>query len=158
MKMKMFKIQCITEHWKTENQLKFYAINNFTLIAFFCRNEKEHGGVAIYTKTGMQVKERKDIKKISRKGKFECVGIEYSLNGSKHVCMAIYNDGNVDILTGALEPILVKLFNENVKISLIGDFNINFMDDTSRKCEILGMLKTYNIQQTIYQPTREETL
>lgn len=148
------KILCITEHWKTENQLKFYAINNFALITFFCRNEKEHGGVAIYTKTGMQVKERKDIKKISRKGKFECVGIEYSLNGSKHVCMAIYNDGNVDILTGALEPILIKLFNENVKISLIGDFNINFMDDTSRKCEILGMLKTYNIQQTIYQPTR----
>lgn len=148
------KILCITEHWKTEHQLKFYSIKDFLLITFFCRDEKEHGGVAIYSKNGIQVKERKDIKKISTKGKFECAGIEYSLNGIKHVCISVYNDGNVNTLTEALEPLLQKLFNENVRITLIGDFNIDFSDDSSKKWQILGMLKTYNIQQTIYQPTR----
>lgn len=148
------KVLCISEHWKTEEQLQYHAIANFTLQTHFCRAEKEHGGVAIYTKNGFQVKERKDIKKISKKGKFECVAVEYYIGKSKQVCVAVYNDGNDDILTEGMEKILQKLHNENVKVVIAGDFNINMEKKSSKRRNILDLMGTYNVEQTINQPTR----
>lgn len=34
------KILCLSEHWKSEGQLKSLGINNFNLISAFCREEE----------------------------------------------------------------------------------------------------------------------
>lgn len=41
------KVLCISEHWKTEEQLQYHTIGNFKLETYFCRKEEEHGVVAI---------------------------------------------------------------------------------------------------------------
>lgn len=49
------KILCLTEHWKSEEQIKSLGIQNFSLSARFCRNEGEHGGAAIFVHRVIQL-------------------------------------------------------------------------------------------------------
>lgn len=42
---------CVTEHWKTEQQLAIYNLDNYYLAAKLCRQEENrHGGCAVYIK------------------------------------------------------------------------------------------------------------
>lgn len=148
------KIVCLTEHWKTKEQLEYHGITNFSLRTFFCRGKNEHGGVAIYARNEIQTKERADIKEQSRKKNCECTGIEFKLDGKKHVCIAVYNDGNIETLIEAMESILHKLMEENITVTIVGDFNINMLENSKKRQTLLDLLRSYNLQQTIHQPTR----
>lgn len=147
-------IMCITEHWKSEDQLLNYALPNFKLMAKFCRNEGEHGGVAMYVRNDIQAKERKEICKISKKGKFECAGVEYNLKEATFVCITIYSNGDTELLKEKLSPIMDGLTRDHIDIIVTGDFNVNMMGNNSRKSELLNFFSTYNIKQTIFEPTR----
>lgn len=148
------KVLCISEHWKTEEQLQYHTIADFKLETYFCRKEKEHGGVAIYIRNGLPARERKDIKKMSKKGVFECVAVEYHIEKRKQICIAVYNDGNIDTMSETLEKILQRLHNEKARIVIAGDFNIDMAKESIKRKSILDLMGTYNIKQTIHQPTR----
>lgn len=36
------QVLCITEHWKSDDQLKIISINYFKLKSWFCREERKH--------------------------------------------------------------------------------------------------------------------
>lgn len=60
------EILCITEHWKSDKQLKKLGINNFHLVSMFCREEGKHGGSAIYFKRGLKGQARRKLNNINK--------------------------------------------------------------------------------------------
>lgn len=125
------KILCFSEHWKSEEELSCYKINNFTLISNYCRNSGEHGGVAIYVKEGFKAIETKNLCKYSVKGQFECAAIEFKLNKVIISCIAVYSDGNLEVMIRQLTIILEKI-NEHSQVIILGDFNIDMMQNTKK--------------------------
>lgn len=147
------KILCFSEHWKSEEELSCYKINNFTLISNYCRNSGEHGGVAIYVKEGFKAIETKNLCKYSVKGQFECAAIEFKLNKVIISCIAVYSDGNLEVMIRQLTIILEKI-NEHSQVIILGDFNIDMMQNTKKRNDWLNFLNCYGIFQTVFEPTR----
>ena len=59
-------VLCVTEHWKTAEQLGTYGIRGLNLVSSFCREmENRHGGSAIYLKDTLEFKVRQDINNVS---------------------------------------------------------------------------------------------
>ena len=69
-------IVLITEHWESTDQLTTIPIQGYNLCASFCRPLKKHGGVAIYTKSGLDSREANCARKASVCNVFECCGVE----------------------------------------------------------------------------------
>lgn len=67
--------------------------------------------------------------------------------------MAIYNYGNIELLTNNLDIIWHKLKN-NYVVTIVGDFNINMNKNSNKKQELLNFFNCYNIKRTIFENTR----
>ncbi|KAL3265214.1 hypothetical protein HHI36_009428 [Cryptolaemus montrouzieri] len=48
---------CITEHWKTKEQLENYGIEEYILYSSYCHDMSEHWGSAIYVKKDIHFRE-----------------------------------------------------------------------------------------------------
>lgn len=112
------KFLCITEHWKSEEQLQQLKVNNFTLAAKYCRQEGKHGGAAIYIHNSINFKTRKKLNELSVAGEFECAAAECTINKLTFIIIAIYRPciGNVNIFFDKLEQLLNIIFTEDKTI------------------------------------------
>lgn len=117
------KIICITEHWKTEDQLKNLAINNFRLKSIFCRSQGKHGGSAIYVHKDINFKRNLKIEKLSKSGVCEMAAVEGNLGKADAVMVSIYRppSTNIDDFLEVLEHTLTELFHEKRTLFVAGD-------------------------------------
>lgn len=147
---------CITEHWKTEEQLMIYGIENFHLISSFCRQENEHGGSAIYARKSIQCKERTDVKTLSISGQFECSACEWKRNKEKIIVMSIYRPptGDINIFINRLDEALCLFCHENATIIVAGDFNVDLLVDNRNSSDLCSLFSSYNIHPTFLEHTR----
>lgn len=148
---------CITEHWKTNEQLNKYGFENFCLATSYCRQEtNRHGGCAIYVKHGYRFSEKKEISKMSIEGEFECCACEVEMGVRKLVVLSIYRPptGNFHIFLEKLEQCLTKYVNENSEVVIAGDFNVDFLKNTQEMLELVSLINSFNIQHTISEYTR----
>jgi exonuclease III len=67
----------------------------------------------------------------------------------KDLCQEIFH-----IFLTQLENLLTKLYKPSVPIILCGDFNINFLDQTSRAIELALILQSFSLESIIKFPTR----
>lgn len=82
------KFLCISEHWKTDDQLSDFAICDFNLAAKYCREEGEHGGVAVYVHKEINCKPRKKLTNLSVSKVFECAVAECSIGKNRLLLLA----------------------------------------------------------------------
>ena len=151
------EILCITEHWKSEEQLKSLTLNNFNLISMFCREENKHGGAAVYCKHGLKCKAQVKLNNLSISGVFECAVIECSFPNCREVIVAsVYRppSGDTYIFMTQLEHLLVKVFRENKHIFVLGDFNIEMLVENEKSRMLLSLLNSFNLTQTVFENTR----
>lgn len=97
---------CLTEHWKTEEQIKNYKIGNLKLVSLYCRGDNEHGGAAVYVREDLAAKARNDIANLSERSTFECAAAEVCINGTKIVVLSVYRTKSPLILIEKLDHIL----------------------------------------------------
>ncbi|CAH2005860.1 unnamed protein product [Acanthoscelides obtectus] len=150
------KLICITEHWKSQNQIINYAIRNFKLASYFCRKLGKHGGSAVYVRVGVQCSERLDIKSLSVEGSLECAAVKCSLYGFNFIMLSIYRppSGNKHVFLEKMERILLKIRDDSATIFIAGDFNIDFSQESLNKQLLCSLLNSYDLHQTIFQYTR----
>lgn len=150
------KVFLVTEHWKTEKQLKVLPINNFNLAANWCRNEKEHGGAAVYVHQSIKFKNKEKLSKFSVKGELECAASVIRINKQEIIVLAVYRpcNGNKEIFLKLLEKLITSIQNENKLIILGGDFNIELTRDNKYKTELLSLLDSFGIYKHIKDDTR----
>ncbi|XP_050518987.1 dual serine/threonine and tyrosine protein kinase [Diabrotica virgifera virgifera] len=107
---------CLTEHWKSKEQLELHHINGFSLASSFCRDQGEHGGSSIYVKEGVVWKERTNICSQSEKYNFEvsAVEIDYCLFNCVVLCIYLPGRGSIDVFMSKLDLILDVLVSEDI--------------------------------------------
>lgn len=147
---------CLTEHWKTEDQLRNYGIKNFYLAASCCREENKHGGSAIYAKSGIKFREKREATNMSVIGQIECSVGEFEINKTKFIIMSIYRppNGNVDIFLTKMEEILIHVVCEKSILIVAGDFNIDILSESDIKHNLISLFDSFNVFPTINQHTR----
>ena len=150
------KIVCITEHWKTQEELKCLAIENFNLGSAYYREHKQHGGSAIYVHKSVKFKPRKKLSQISIKNVFECAALECELNKTGVLILSIYRPptGNTELFLSCIEKILSDIFKENKLIVVAGDFNIELLISNGDRTNFLSLMSSFNLKQTIFENTR----
>lgn len=148
---------CITEHWKTEDQLRNFVLDNFYLASSFCRRgENEHGGSAVYVLNGVQATAMDRVNSLSVQGQFECAACECRVGRQKVVVISLYNptSGSNEIFLEKFEEMLAALNFETAIIIIAGDFNIDLLTNSREREEFLSIIQSFNIQHTICQATR----
>lgn len=146
---------CITEHWKTEDQLLKIGISDFKLASWFCRGEGQHGGSAVYIKKSLKYKKIKSINNLSVQNECESAAIECVVKGKKITIICIYRppSGNKDSFYSKLEHMLTNVDNGSV-VFIAGDFNIEMLQENVHKNFMFSLLNFYNIGSTVCGNTR----
>nr|CAI5818057.1 unnamed protein product [Callosobruchus analis] len=67
---------CVTEHWKSEIQLKMLAIEDFKLISCYSRKEGKYGGAAVYSRSFVDCRALPEVCEVSVERVIECAGVE----------------------------------------------------------------------------------
>lgn len=150
------KFLCITEHWKSVEQLTNLSIKDFKLGASYCRKNKQHGGCAVYVHKNISLSPLNQIIKMSVKYEAEYAAVECSVNNNKFTIISVYRppSGDINIFLSSIESILTSLRGINNKIIIAGDFNIHMLEQNSQKTDFLSLLQSFNLKQTIFENTR----
>lgn len=149
---------CITEHWKTEQQLSCIGLQGFYLASSWCREENQHGGSAVYVRNGIDTKVRSDIVNLSVKFNFECAAIESKFQNRVVLIISIYRpcSGCLDLFFEKLEQLLMIIVDINTTVFIAGDFNIDLQQQSSsrEKSALLSLMCSYGLTATFSDCTR----
>ena len=137
--------------------MSLYLLPTFVLATCFCRSDHEHGGVAIFTKNGLDAVELSHIKSMSVEKDCEVVGIH--LRQQKSVILVVYRspNGDRDVFLATLEDIMTSVINQvsaDTRVIMAGDFNVDFLENTPIKRDMIKIMNNFGMMQTIYHPTR----
>nr|CAI5835608.1 unnamed protein product [Callosobruchus analis] len=155
LKSENFTIICLSEHWMAADNLKSVNIDGYKLISAFCRNKTIHGGVAIFTKPTLKCR-NVDLGCFCREVHTEMCAIEFVNNNEKYVVVSLYRSclGDFNIFLHQFEDALNTLSEHYEKIIIMGDFNVNFIGNSNSLKTLKGLISSYNIDFTIFEPTR----
>lgn len=145
-------ILCISEHWLNTNECNEFTIEDYILTSYFCRSVRIHGGVSIYVhKTLQDTVTPIDLKKYSREIHCEFAGLRIC----DTVIITFYRspNGDVKIFLENLNVVLSHI-SLNSSIFLIGDFNVDFLNDDNNVQMVKHLLLSFNLDQSVFQPTR----
>lgn len=150
------KVVTVIEHWKSYEQIKSYKVNNFKLVASYCRCAGTHGGVAVYVFETMWFKIREDINELAETYIFECAAVEIKYRNRKCVIVALYRtpDTQVQLFLNKLNNLLCMLTEKNDNFIIAGDFNIDLKTNNQKKQNFTSLLESYNVSITINEFTR----
>ena len=157
-----FKILIFTETWLTECKTDLCNFQGFSSIHLL-RPVDQHidfkergGGISIFLHNSIEYKHRTDLEVISPY--MECCFIELNFNNKKYIIAGIYRIPNTDI------NLFLEKFNEiieplkvNSEIIILGDYNINLLNDDIYKNSFELCLQSNYLVPTILAPTRIAT-
>ncbi|VEN59811.1 unnamed protein product [Callosobruchus maculatus] len=132
------------------------AIEDFKLISCYSRTEGKHGGAAVYARTSVDCRALPEVCEVSSEKVIECAGVECFLKNERFVIVSLYRPpaGNIDIFFNKLEKLINLLFNTNRTIVVAGDFNIELLRDNKHKTQLLSLMSSFQLFQTIFEDTR----
>lgn len=151
-------IACITEHWKSQDELVNYIPDGFALTSSYCRDRGQHGGCAIYVEQGMEYSERPDLKAFNVPGIFECCSSQVVLDNNKYLIICIYRPNTVTLNDGIFFEKFIALLDKCLmyesSLIIAGDFNVDILSSTNDTKTFLGILDSFNLRITVTEPTR----
>lgn len=115
-----------------------------------CTEEGLHGGTEMYC--------RNDIEAIAREPFIlEVSAIQFNVESVKFLVNCAYRVPDSDLRTSLriMENMLNGIVRENCTLFLVGDFNIDFLASIKESGEILSLLNSFNLVQTIFEFTQK---
>lgn len=148
---------CVTEHWKTEEQLKQHQIREFNLVTSFCRRrESAHGGSAIFLRRDYKYKKKVKINLLSVENHFECCGCEVKMKKGNIILVCIYRppSSNFKEYIKTFDKLLEFCFCEKKTVVIAGDFNVDFLSRNNDALDMLSLIRSYNFKAVVQENTR----
>lgn len=147
---------CVTEHWKTKDQLLNYNLMNFSLASSYCRRrENTHGGSAIFIKEGVSFKERREAEEMSIEGVMESCACEIEVGNTKIVVVSVYRpDTDLSLFLSTVERILQGFVAENKIVVVGGDFNVDLRKNSNDKFALCSLMSSLGLEYTVSDYTR----
>lgn len=139
----------------SDENLHSVRLSGYHLVADFCRRDKIHGGVVIFSSSENvnSCKNLKQVQCLSLELDIECCAIAIN----KQLCIVvIYRspNGNLDTFFIQLCKVLDIIVGKYENIIICGDININFLESSFEKKLLCDILESYDIDSLIKEPTR----
>lgn len=144
------------EHWQTHDSLESIKIGDFDLTTSFCRQLKsQHGGVALYTRPGLQPHVREDVISLSEPFNFECCGADYRVGDLKLTVVVVYNLArNGSGFLDKMEELLETTYSDDRVLVIAGDYNVDLLSKSKLVEELVNLLTCFSVVPTVTVPTR----
>ena len=129
-------------------------LGQYTLGATFCRQTYKHGGVCIYVLKDIQFNTI-NLDQYNKEKDLKICALKLCLLSSRFtiICIYRYPTGNFTYFLNQLESIFNKMYT-STEFILCGDFNVNYLNDNSRKRLLESVLACFNLFSTVKFPTR----
>ena len=146
---------CITEHHLNSNEINTMDYGQYTLRAQYCRRLFNQGGAAIFIHNNID-SEVTELSSFCREKDLEICATKIQLISASLLILCVYRSpsGDFSYFLTQLENLLTKLYKPSVPIISCGDFNVNFLDQTSRTIELALLLQFFSLESIIKFPTR----
>ena len=108
------KFLCFTEVWYPKDFIQLCKFNNFILSSSFCPDEFIHGGVGIWIKMGLELREFCIEKHI------EICGIKWIAQHATYIILVCYKSpsGNLKLFHEGIYNVLTSLYDPTYKFVL----------------------------------------
>ena len=151
-----YSVIAITEHWLVEHKVPMVQIPKYVVGSCFVRKTNIHGGRCLLVRNNILFDELVELKTKSKEFIIECSAIK--IPKSNIIIINVYRSpsGDINEFMDTLEDILTDTFSKYTKYNIIlcGDFNIDLLKNNEIVQNFICLLKTYNLQPTIDDPTR----
>lgn len=142
----------LTETNCKPEEINLYKLPNYNS-TYYCREKRRGGGIIIYTKEKLNIQETKNID-------FKYAeNVEIEIEKKNLIINAIYRPPNLNVKE-FLKELKKWLKHKDVKnkdLVIIGDININTLEDNNNTLSYIELLHGNGILNTINNnPTREE--
>ena len=146
---------CLSEHHLTSEAIRSVTIDNYNLGAFYSRKIAKCGGVCILLHKSCQFTSI-DLSHYCSEKNIEICAIKLNNKFLNVYVLSLYRSpiGDFNIFLEKLEEILNLLIADPINIIICGDFNVNFMLDSTDKHQLISLLKIYNLDYIVTFPTR----
>jgi exonuclease III len=148
-------ILCLTEHHLRFDELKNINFSPYTLGVQFCQQFHKQGEVSIFVSSNIQF-QTINLDHFNREKDLETCALKIDLLpvNLKIICIYRSPTGNFKYFINQLEALLNSFYKVSTYFILCGDFNINHLEVSSRKCQIESLLASFNLFSTVTFPTR----
>lgn len=154
LKENKYKILCLNEHWLNKNELETIKILDYRAISGFCRTERKHGGVSIFSNN--KAAECLPIKTDNISQELHCEISGIVCENIQIITLYRAPLGDFNVLLEKISVLLDRL-DRSKQIILTGDFNVKFNTGDPKALQLCNLLDSYGLHQTIYQNTRLES-
>lgn len=152
---KELSLLCLTETWGRDSTIESCIFPGCHLTSYFNRKIGRGGGVAIWSRQGLNVQSLSlDI--YGREGNIEICGVKWFAGVNLvYTFILCYRPprGNFYIFYDNLCLLLISLYKPAEKLVLLGDFNLNSLPDYQINM-MYNLLSTYNLVPIVDEPTR----
>lgn len=148
-----FPVICFSEHWCSSDEIASIKLSGYKCASHFSRSVTKGGGVVIFVKSGLKYRNLNKINEMSLQNVYEITATQ--ILDSKIVIVCIYRPptSGFDIFMERLDKTLKVIASERI-VLIVGDFNVNFIDNDSMKIQICDLFHTYGFAFVIKDPTR----
>jgi len=149
------QIVCLTEHHHKVEEIHNISLDHYKLGTFFCRKKYNYGGACIYVSKFLKFSTI-NLEKYDKEKDFEICALKLNTQTKNFIIICIYRSTTGDFIyfLTKLEVILNELDNIPNEFIICGDFNIDYIKDSSRKNSLDSILASFNLFATVKFPTR----
>lgn len=151
---------CLSEHGMKEYELVGFTLPGYKIVANYCREHYNGGGVLICAKVGLMTEQYMNEDQINlcvdKEIEFAAIKI---INGNHFILIVIYRSpqGNVETFLEKLTDILSVCVFGHKQVVICGDFNMDVLKENKVSKTFIEVLNTYGVRATINVPTRTVT-
>lgn len=144
------------EHWLSELEIEQVKIINYTIVSSYSRRCHVHGGVAAAVRNSLvnRFVPRNDINSKSIETDIEVCAIQSDLLNVIIISLYRPPKGNFNIFLELLTDILEVIATCKSNVFIMGDFNIDFLEEGSNRSAIVDLFSSYGLHRIIHSPTR----
>jgi exonuclease III len=145
----------MTEHWLELDEIEVLNMENYSLISHFCRQSRKDGGVCVYAHNTLTILNRDDLCKFSVEMHIEIAAVQIIQINLIVLCVYRSNtEGDFAVFIRQLELLLSITINEDSHVLVMGDVNVDLLQRSKQKRELLGLLELFNLKSFVNFPTR----
>lgn len=139
-------VLCFSEHWLKSHEIDLVFFKGFKLASYFCRENKLHGGSAIFIKDKYSCKNVPSINSLAVEEIFEVSCCHVAELNSLIVCFyRVPNIANRSKFFELLNSLLSIAFSMNTDIIISGDFNIDFNSGSEVASDLCSLIYSYGL-------------
>jgi exonuclease III len=149
------QVICLTEHHLQTEEISNVNFGQYTLHSAFCRQTFKQGGVCIYISMNSYFNSTINLDQYIKEKDLEICALKLCTLSRNFTVICIYRSptGNFTYFLNQLESILNKIYKTSNDIIFCGDFNINYLEDNSRKHLSDSLLASFSLFSTVKFPT-----